>query len=81
MAGSEPNILIVKDVAYRVVAKGLPPADTPISEVMTSNPKTVAPDTRAMVALRTMVAGQFRHLPVVEQGEGIAYCSFCYSCR
>jgi CBS domain-containing protein len=40
--------------------------DSPVGEFMTLNPKTVAPDFAAKKALRLMLKGGFRHLPVVD---------------
>lgn len=47
----------VKDAAVTTLAQG-----------MTPNPVTITPERRAIDALRTMSAGGFRHLPVVENG-------------
>lgn len=41
----------------------------PVSDWMTRDPQTVAPDTPADQALRAMLDGEFRHLPVTEDGE------------
>jgi CBS domain-containing protein len=38
----------------------------PVGEWMTKDPVTATPDTPVKEALRTMVEGGFRHLPVVE---------------
>lgn len=38
----------------------------PVIEWMTKGPTTVTPDTEARDALRSMVEGGFRHLPVAE---------------
>jgi CBS domain-containing protein len=42
----------------------------PVDEWMTRRPVTIGPDTEVREALRTMVDGGFRHLPVLE-GEKI----------
>ncbi|CAL9092613.1 unnamed protein product [Musa acuminata var. zebrina] len=60
------------DVATRVVAEGLDPEKTIISNIMTRNPTFVMPDTLAIEALQKMIQGKFKHLPVVENGEVIA---------
>lgn len=39
---------------------------SPVTEWMTKEPVTVAPDVDVKIALRTMIDGGFRHLPVVE---------------
>jgi len=66
------GIITDKDVATRVIAEGLKPAETSVSKVMTKNPVFVMADTLAVDALTKMVQGNFRHLPVVENGEVIA---------
>ncbi len=47
-------------------------ADAPAHEVaawMTADPVTVTPDTPVKEALESMLANDFRHLPVIERGE------------
>jgi CBS domain-containing protein len=53
------------DLNNRVLAKGLNPAFTVVSEVMTPNPIHVQSSDPAIEALVTMVKGDFRYLPVV----------------
>ncbi|KAL2919946.1 hypothetical protein HK105_200012 [Polyrhizophydium stewartii] len=65
-AGELAGIVTDKDIAYRVVAAGLVPRTTPVAAVMTPHPVSVAMDSAAGDALNRMVAGRFRHLPVVE---------------
>lgn len=59
------GIFTARDLARRVVAadRGL---DTPLATVMTTNPQTVVADAEPVTALRLMVKGGFRHLPVVD---------------
>jgi CBS domain-containing protein len=59
------GICTERDITQRVVAKGLDPNTTPIREVMTSHPATVAPDETPMRALDMMREIGCRHLPVV----------------
>ncbi|CAL9054391.1 unnamed protein product [Musa banksii] len=66
------GIVTAKDVATRVVAEGLDPEKTIISNIMTRNPTFVMADTLAIEALQKMIQGKFKHLPVVENGEVIA---------
>ncbi len=66
--GKLRGIFTERDALCRVMAKCRDPGMTPLSGVMTSNPKTVSPDTRATEALLMMHDGGFRHLPVVENG-------------
>ena len=73
--GTLKGIVTVNDIAYRVVAQGLDPDSTTVHEVMTSDPDTVGPDTRAIEALRLMHDGSYRHLPVVEDGKVLGLLS------
>jgi CBS domain-containing protein len=52
--------------AVRALGQGLDPAATTLHTVMTRNPRTVAPNSTAIDALRMMSDCGFRHLPVVE---------------
>lgn len=54
--------------AVRLLAEGNNAAQTPLAQAMTPNPTTIAPDSRAIDALRAMSDGGFRHLPVLEEG-------------
>ena len=67
--GRLSGILTDKDLAYRVVAEGRDPKQTPVSAVMTGNPVSVVSSGDALEALNKMVAGHFRHLPVVESDD------------
>ncbi|MEZ5817662.1 MAG: CBS domain-containing protein [Hyphomicrobiaceae bacterium] len=54
--------------AVKALAQGRDPAKTPLADVMTRNPTTIAPEKRAIDALRMMGDGGYRHLPIVEEG-------------
>lgn len=62
------GILTVNDMTYRVIAKEKDPKSTLVGQVMTRDPDTVHSDTTAIVALRLMQDGGYRHLPVVDDG-------------
>ncbi|XP_010912483.1 CBS domain-containing protein CBSCBSPB3 isoform X2 [Elaeis guineensis] len=66
------GIVTDKDISTRVIAEGLKPEQTIVSNIMTRNPVFVMADTLAIEALQKMVQGKFRHLPVVDNGEVIA---------
>ncbi|OQR99417.1 myosin [Thraustotheca clavata] len=66
--GTLTGILTDKDIALRVVAKGLDPMTTRAVDVMTPNPSCVSPRACAIEALEQMISGQFRHLPVADNG-------------
>lgn len=59
------GILTDRDVTVRVIAVGLDPATTRVSEVMTPSPTTIGEDCPIETALGHMRAGRFRRLPVV----------------
>ncbi len=69
------GIVTERDLTRRVIAKKLDPKETPISEVMSENPDTLAPDDSAGDALELMQSRHFRHLPVVEDGKCIGMVS------
>jgi len=55
--------------AVRTFAEGKVAAVTTLAQAMTPNPTTIAPESRAIDALRALNDGGFRHLPVVENGK------------
>lgn len=64
--GSLTGIFSERDAVARVLAIGLSAETTPLAQVMTRAPQTVAPDDYADDALRLMQRGGFRHLPIVD---------------
>jgi len=62
------GIFTVADMTYRVIAEARDPDSTPLREVMTADPDIIAPGSAAIEALRLMQDGDYRHLPVVEDG-------------
>lgn len=69
------GIFTERDAVYRVMAAGGEPAATPIGEVMTRDPMTVAPDDTFGYALLLMHEHGFRHAPVVEDGRPVGVVS------
>ena len=69
------GIFTERDIAFRVVARGLDPQTTRVADVMTSEPDTVDPDKPFGYALVRMHQGGFRHLPVIKDGEVIGIVS------
>ncbi|XP_076904964.1 CBS domain-containing protein CBSCBSPB3-like [Bidens hawaiensis] len=68
--GQISGILTDRDIAIRVLAEGLRPRSTVLSNIVTTKkPVFVSSDTSAADALQTLVKGNFRHLPVLENGE------------
>ena len=65
------GIVTDRDIVVRVVAEGKN-ADTAISEAMTSELFTVAPDDFVFEAIRLMGDKQVRRIPVVDANGGLA---------
>lgn len=69
------GIFTGRDVVARVAAAGRDATKTPLAEVMTAKPVTMAPDTTAIDALRLMQDGGFRHVPVVRDARIVSIVS------
>lgn len=69
------GIFTERDLLRRVVSAGRDPDKTAISDVMTSKPHTVGPDTSALQAMRVMQEHHIRHLPVVQGDHAIGVLS------
>ncbi len=59
------GIVTERDMIYRVLAKTLDPAKTPVADVMTRSPHCVHPETKVADAVLMMIERGFRHLPVI----------------
>jgi CBS domain-containing protein len=73
--GKLTGIFTERDALFRVIAEGRDPEKTPVAEVMTSNPRTIEPDRPFGHALHLMYEGEFRHVPVVENGRPLGMVS------
>lgn len=69
------GIFTERDALFRVLGQGLDPNATTIAEVMTPGPATIGPEKRFADALEVMHEGQFRHVPVIEDGRPIGIVS------
>jgi CBS domain-containing protein len=69
------GIFTERDAVYRVMAPGRDPTATTLGEVMTRDPKTVAPDETFGYALLLMHEHGFRHAPVVRDGRPVGVVS------
>jgi CBS domain-containing protein len=69
------GIFSERDAVFRVVARGLEPATTPLAKVMTPAPVTIEPDCSFGHAMAVMQEHHCRHLPVVENGRPIGIVS------
>ncbi len=73
--GKLAGVFTERDGLFRVLAAGLDGATTPLSAVMTVNPRTISPDRSFAHALGFMHEGRFRHLPVVDGDRPIGMIS------
>jgi CBS domain-containing protein len=60
------GILTERDLMTRVLARGVDPERTPVTDVMTPNPICVPPETPVSDAVVLMLERGFRHLPLVK---------------
>jgi CBS domain-containing protein len=61
------GVLTERDVMKRIVAEGRDAAATPLSEVMTADPRVASADDDVLDWLRIMSNERFRRLPVVDE--------------
>ena len=73
--GRLAGIFTERDALFRVIGEGRDPARTRVGEVMTANPRTIAPDRPFGHALHLMYEGGFRHVPVVDGGRPLGVVS------
>lgn len=60
------GIFTERDATFRVLAAGLDPDTTSVSEVMTADPMTLTDDRPFGHALHLMYENQIRHIPIVD---------------
>ncbi len=60
------GIFTERDIIYRTILEGHDPS-TPVSRVMTRNPKTVRRDACVSCAVRSMVSGNHRHMALLDE--------------
>lgn len=65
------GIFTERDLMLKVVAKGLDPKRTRMTDVMTPHPRTIRPDARVSDAVLLMKECGFRHLPIASPTSGI----------
>ncbi len=73
--GRVVGIVSERDVIYCLGARGAECLDVAVEEIMTSPAITVEPATTVDEALAMMTRRRFRHFPVVENGELVAFIS------
>ena len=73
--GKLTGIFTERDMLNRVVAKRLDPDATPLSQVMTSDPRTISADKPLAQALVMRDEGGYRHVPVMDNGQPVGMVS------
>jgi CBS domain-containing protein len=73
--GRVVGIVSERDVIYRLADRGKECLDVAVEEIMTSPAVTVEPATTVDEALAMMTRRRFRHFPVVEAGQLVAFIS------
>ena len=69
------GIISERDYARKVILKNRSSHDTPVGDIMTSNPVTVSPEVTVHQCMEMMTEGRFRHLPVVDKGRVVGMLS------
>lgn len=69
------GIFTERDALTKVLAAGLDPRTTKVSEVMTKDPYCVPPTMTVGAAMEVVTKQRFRHLPIVENGKVLAIVS------
>jgi len=61
--GSLIGIISERDYARKVILKNRSSHDTPVGDIMTASPVSVAPEDTVHHCMQLMTEGRFRHLP------------------
>jgi CBS domain-containing protein len=69
------GIFTERDALNKVLAAGLDPVSTKVSEVMTKDPHCIPRTTTVGEAMKLVTSRRFRHLPIVENGKVLAVVS------
>jgi CBS domain-containing protein len=69
------GIFTERDALNKVLAGGLDPGNTKVSEVMTKDPYCISPTTTVGDAMKLITQRRFRHLPIVDNGKVLAVVS------
>lgn len=69
------GIFTERDALNKVLAAGLEPGRTKVSEVMTKDPFSIPPTTTVGEAMELVTKRRFRHLPIVKNGKVLAVVS------
>lgn len=69
------GIFTERDYARKIILLGRASKDTPITEVMTANVRTITRDTEIDECMKMMTEKTIRHLPVLDNGKVIGIVS------
>ena len=69
------GVLSERDVVRECICHGRSTAETRVAEIMTPDPVTIGAEDPLAEALKRMVQGGFRHLPVIEAGRTVGLLS------
>jgi CBS domain-containing protein len=73
--GALVGIISERDYARKVILKNRSSHDTPVGDIMTASPVTVAPQDTIRHCMEVMTEGRFRHLPVMDSGHVVGMLS------
>ena len=73
--GQLVGILSERDYTRKVILKGRSSKETPVSDIMTRDPKTASQNDSISECMRIMTETRVRHLPVIENGKMIGLLS------
>jgi CBS domain-containing protein len=73
--GALVGIISERDYARKVILKSRSSHDTPVGDIMTASPVSVAPEDTVHHCMQLMTEGRFRHLPVVKGGRVVGMLS------
>jgi CBS domain-containing protein len=69
------GVVSERDYARKVVLQGRSSAETAVSDIMSSEPLTVGPETDIFDCMRLCTDSRVRHLPVVQDGAVVGVIS------
>ena len=69
------GVMSERDYARKVILQGRSSSQTAVSDIMSSNPLTVGPDTDVFDCMRLCTDSRVRHLPVVQDGKVVGVIS------
>jgi CBS domain-containing protein len=73
--GRVSGILSERDIVHALAARGRQALDEPLSQAMTREVVTCAPDDEIDLLMERMTMGKFRHVPVVDGGKLVGIVS------